>query len=214
MKIIGDWHCPDLLSGPGKYQRRAHEDAPLAIAQCKQRRVAIQAGGHIGTWPVFLSTHFGTVYTFEPAADNFACLMLNIWAHGERPESIFATRGVLGHKRGPIEMVLSGKSTGQHRVRYPSDAGMGTVPAYRIDDLALPIVDALFLDLEGYEMHALSGARDTLRRCRPVVMAENNKRVMDHGFKMESLEALMKGEGYRLHAAISEDLIFVHNGHV
>lgn len=207
MKRVDGWWCPELLSGPGKYLRRAEEDAPLAIGLCAQHRVVIQAGGHIGTWPCFLAKTFETVYTFEPTADNFACLVTNIWAQDVQNQ-VFAAQGALGNKRGPIDMVLSGKSTGQHRVRYPDGPGLGTVPTYRIDDLALPVVDALFLDVEGYEQHALTGAAETLKRCRPVVMAESNKRAQDHGFSKDDLEVFMRMHNYTLHERVSEDLIF------
>lgn len=212
MKAVEGWFCPDWLSGPGKYARRAREDAPKAIAYCKHRRVAIQAGGHVGTWPVFLAAHFDTVYTFEPIGENFDCLTRNIAAHAKVPDSIFAARGALGNKRGPIDMVLSGKSTGQHRARYPAERNLGSVPVYRIDDLALPVVDAIFLDLEGFEIHALRGAIETLKAHRPIVMAENNKRTVDQGFNLGDLEIFMRMANYRLTGAVNEDLIFTPRG--
>lgn len=212
MKIVEGWHCPDLLNGAGKYLERAKEDGIQTVKLARKRRVAIQAGGHVGTWPCFLSHHFETIYTFEPTPDNFDCLIRNIAVHASGPERVFAARGALGDKRGPIDMVMSGKSTGQHRARYPAEKGLGSVPIYRIDDLALPTVDALFLDLEGYEAHALAGALDTLARCRPVVMAENNKRANDQGFKLAYLEGFMSEAGYRVHSRVGEDIIFLPEG--
>lgn len=209
MKIVDGWHCPDLLSGPGKYARRAREDVPLALEHCRQRRVAIQAGGHVGTWPIYLSHHFETVYTFEPAPENFDCLVRNIAAHARAPAAVFAARGALGDARGPIELYISGKSTGQHRVRKGDPAALGTVPTYRIDDLELPIVDAIFLDLEGFEGHAVRGAIETIRRHRPVVMAENNSRAREQGFRPDALEKFFAKLGYRKVVEINEDVIFV-----
>lgn len=210
MKTVDGWFCPDLLSGPGKYARRAREDVPLALEHCKQRRVAIQAGGHVGTWPIFLSHHFETVYTFEPAPENFDCLVRNIAAHARDPASVYAARGALGDKRGPIELYISGKSTGQHRVRHGADGIIaGTIPTYRIDDLQLPVVDAIFLDLEGFEGHAVRGAAQTIALHRPVVMAENNSRAREQGFRPDALEKFFAKLGYRKTADVHEDLIFV-----
>ena len=210
MKIVEDWHCPDQLSGAGKYMRRAIEDAPKAIERCKHRRVAVQAGGHVGTWPVFLSGHFDRVYTFEPTAENFRCLVKNVEQHAKDPNAIFPARGAVGNRRGPIDMVLSGKSTGQHRARWPKDPSIAPVPCYRIDDFEFPIVDGLFLDLEGFENFALRGAVETLKRCKPVVMAENNRRCWDQGFKPQDLEIFMRTCDYRLVERVGEDLIFQH----
>ena len=212
MKIVNGWHCPDLLSGAGKYMKRAIEDAPAAILRCERRRVAIQAGGHVGTWPVYLSGPFERIYTFEPTSENFRCLVKNVEDHAADPGRIFAARGALGNKRGPIDMVLSRKSTGQHRAHAPKNPNIAAVPCYRIDDLNFPVVDALFLDLEGFENFALRGAAETLTRCRPVVMAENNRRAADQGFKRGDLAEFMATLNYQVVHAAGEDLIFQHRG--
>lgn len=200
MKIAAGWHCPDLLSGPGNYLNK-NGDAEHALAHCKRRRTAIQAGGHIGTWPVMLAGLFDQVFTFEPEADNFTALVANL---AERTKgNVFPARGILGHRRRPVGLFKSTKSTGQHRV------GDGErVPSYRIDDLGLADVDAIFLDVEGFEINALRGAERTLQRCKPVIMAEENRRALNQGFEIGDLERLLSGWGYRKVAAVNEDLIF------
>lgn len=46
------------------------------------------------------------------------------------------------------------------------------VRAVPIDLLALPRLDLLKLDIEGMEIEALEGCRQTIQRCRPVIFAE------------------------------------------
>lgn len=206
MKVVDGWVCPDLLSGPGSYLGRcAHLD--LAISRAPARRVAVQAGGHIGTVPVYLAGCFERVYTFEPDAANHAALVANCYQR--HPDTIWTARGVLGHVRGGVVLTESTKSTGQHRV---APGELGHVPSYRIDDMGLDQVDAILLDVEGCEIHALRGATETLRRCRPVVMAEENKRSVGQGFRLGDLRAFLAGEGYVQVAAIADDLVFVHGG--
>jgi FkbM family methyltransferase len=213
LKIVDGWQCPDLLSGPGKYMRRAREDAPVAIESCREKRIAIQAGGHIGTWPVFLSTHFQTVFTFEPTPDNWLCLTQNVATFVQGPERVFPFRAALSESGGPLEMHISGKSTGQHVATVSDHAwNVGGVPSIRIDDLALPFCDAIFLDLEGFENFALRGARETIARCRPVLMVENNKRALRQGFKMNDVPELLRSWGYQLKASIHEDFVFTPTG--
>ncbi len=200
MKVIAGWHCPDLLSGPGSYLNK-NVDAELALAHCKRRRTAIQAGGHIGTWPVMLAGLFDTVFTFEPEAANFTCLVRNL--DDRQLTNVFSARGVLGHRRRPVGLLVSPKSTGQHRV------GEGArVPSYRIDDLGLDDVDAIFLDVEGSEINALRGAERTIEKCRPVIMAEENRRARNQGFEIGDLGRLLNGWGYSKVAEVNEDLIF------
>jgi FkbM family methyltransferase len=200
------WMCPLLLSGPGSYLTRS-QDADAAIARVapdrRQDGVAIQAGGHIGTWPVRLSAVFRTVYTFEPDAANFAALTHNVRAKAQGP--VFCAQGVLGDARGPVAMERSTKSTGQHRVA----PGPGAVPTYRIDDLALPRLDAVFLDVEGCEIPALRGGWTTIQRFRPVIMAEENKRSVRQGFAIGELARVLGEIGYSLVERRGEDLVFV-----
>ena len=203
MKQVAGWTCPDLLSGPGSYLGRcAH--AELGVERAPGRRVAIQAGGHIGTLPVYLADRFERVYTFEPDPENFAAMAVN--CHARAPGRIWSAQGILGNKRRPVALLTSTKSTGQHRVAK----GAGHVPTFRIDDLGLEQVDAVFLDVEGFEIPALQGAHETLARCRPVVVAELNKRATEQGFEMGDLQSLMRCEGYSVAATIADDLVFVH----
>lgn len=201
MKVVAGWHCPDLLSGPGNYLNK-NGDAELALEHLKGARTAIQAGGHIGTWPVMLASRFERVLTWEPEAENFACLVRNLAERGH--SNVFPARGILGLKRRPHGLRKSPKSTGQHRV------GQGDpVPCYRIDDLGLADVDAIFLDVEGFEVPALQGAEATIARCRPVIMAEENRRALDHGYRIGDLARLLEPWGYRKVAAVNEDLVFL-----
>lgn len=200
MKNIAGWWCPDLLSGPGNYLNK-NKDADGALELCKKRRTAVQAGGHIGTWPVMLAQHFGQVVTFEPEFQNFECLVKNLSERGLG--NVFPVRGVLGLRRGPIGLLRSPKSTGQHRI------GRGdNVQAFRVDDLGLSDLDGLFLDVEGFEVPALQGAQRTIERCRPVIMAEENRRALNQGYRIGDLERLLRPLGYRKVAAVNEDLIF------
>lgn len=202
MKEVAGWICPDLLSGPGNYLGRCGH-LELGIERARRKLVAVQAGGHIGTVPCYLADRFAQVYTFEPDADNFAALVAN--CHRRHPRHIWPARGILGNKRRPVDLKWSTKSTGQHRVKPGED---GDVPTFRIDDLGLA-VDAIFLDVEGFEIPALRGAVDTLNRWRPVVMAEENKRALDQGFRIGDLAKFLATLGYRQAASVADDLVFV-----
>lgn len=204
MKQVAGWWCPDLLSGPGSYLGRCGH-LEHALKHVKGRAVAIQAGGHIGTVPVYLADRFSAVYTFEPDPENFAALTAN--AFQRHPLAIHPARGVLGQKRGTVRMFRSLKSTGQHRV--DPKAKPGHTPVFRIDDLDLPAVDLIALDVEGFEIPALAGAFETLKRCRPVVMAEENKRGAEQGYAAGELEVAMRMVGYVVAGRVADDWVFV-----
>lgn len=197
MKRVGGWWCPDAMSRPDAFLRRAYE----AELQAYGGHVCVQAGGHIGIYPFALSENFSRVYTFEPDADNFGCLVRNCTR-----QHIYATRGVLGDKRGCVGMDKH-KSSGGHTVD-----GAGYCPLYRIDDLGLDACDLIYLDVEGYEMHALRGAMETIAAFKPMIVAEENKKSVWHGFELGDLEKLLAPIGYQIIRRSGEDLVFQCKG--
>lgn len=206
MKHVAGWHCPDLLSGPGNYLNRFREIWPVleGVMGKRKRRSAIQAGGHIGTWPISLAALFANVYTFEPDCENFRALVKNADALDAQCR-LYPMRAILGCARGTAELIISAKSTGQHRVKA---GAIGPVPTIRIDDLALADCDLIQLDVEGCELHALQGAVQTLERCKPIIVAEENKRCQDQGFRLGQLADQLLAWGYIHKASLGEDLIF------
>lgn len=168
------WDCghwwPDDGESRARRQRRIAAASVAAeriarevrVTLRRDCRVCLQAGGHVGLWPEALAQYFETVYTYEPHAANFACLMRNVAA-----PHVYATRGVLHERPGGVQITRDIPRSGRWRV-----SGGGPIPSYRVDDLALAWLDALVLDIEGSELAALRGATDTIARCRPVIVLE------------------------------------------
>lgn len=181
------------------------EDMQKALRHCKGRTVAVQAGGHCGVWPLWLARHFATVYTFEPDAENFACLSRNVSANGSA-ERIFAARGMLADGWPPLAISTSKKNIGGHKGKKEP----GTIPTFRIDDMRLRACDLIVLDVEGMEVPALTGALKTIEQFRPVLMLEDN----DLGQRYEwgghnAIVGLLDDIGYEIVDHVSHDIICV-----
>lgn len=174
------------------------KDMDFALTRLRGTDVAIQAGGHCGTWAHYLAGIFRTVYTFEPDQTNFACL-----ARNAALPNIFASRGVLADKRGPLQLQHSHKYTGGHNAEnIPGD-----VPAYRIDDLNLPACDFLMLDVEGMEYPALCGAAETIKKYRPVIQIEAQGHGEKYGWgSLVQIKEFLKG--YKEIGKIALDRVF------
>ena len=53
-------------------------------------------------------------------------------------------------------------------------------------------------DVEGYEWHALKGAEDTIRRCKPMIQVELREGPLArHGSSSDCVRAWLKERGYR-----------------
>lgn len=201
----GLW-CPDVMTGPHAYIRRSLSlDAQVALLPPERRRTCVQAGGHVGVYPRALAHMFARVMTFEPEQENYECLRLNTATY----ENIQAYRAFLGPDTRHRRLRRHSKSSGGHQTG-------SVVPLFRfeglrtmcVDALGLEDLDALFLDVEGFEGEVLKGARTTIKRCRPLVVAEENGKGPRYGWPDGSLLRWLGPLGYRVAAREGEDVVF------
>lgn len=162
--------CKWLFRGaPANAHKPTYElpDIMTSLKACKNFRVAIDGGAHVGGWSIYLKEHFRRVLAFEPAPDNFECLKRNV------PE-VEAYHGALTRSDVEEVRIVCGPRGKSVSWRVTDDAEVDTigVRGYSIDGLNLPHLDLLKLDIEGHEHEALLGASETIQRCRPVVIIE------------------------------------------
>lgn len=182
------------------YPSEKYETAQLA-AQCiaglaGDHRVVVQAGGCVGLWPFALSKMFAHVYTFEPEPTNFHYLKTNVAAC----PNVSAARSALGDERRGVSLARTRAQAGLWRVD-----GDGEIPMIPLDDVmgAAP-VDAIVLDVEGFEVPALRGAAQVIRAHRPLLWFE----FLQH---TDAIAGVLAGYGYTTPArAIGGDCYSVH----
>jgi FkbM family methyltransferase len=192
----GIW-LPEIMTGHVRY---ANGWAELESSiRPRHRRSVIQAGGHIGIFPMELSKIFKRVYTFEPEHENFQCLVRNASA-----PNVFPQRAALGAVNGGRKLTVQPRNTGGHQMTHEP----GEIPMLRIDDLGLADCDLLLLDLEGYEFFALLGATATIMRSRPLIIVEQNKKSRGQGFQPGAIQLLLNSLDYRVRGTAGENIIF------
>ncbi len=188
-----------------KYANRDLPALDRIIARVRQHRVAVQAGGNLGVYPKRLAERFDTVYCFEPDAESFAALAVNAPA-----ANIVRFQAALGAKHELVGLSAV-RRDGSGRPSHPGlthVSGPGVVPTLCIDDLNLPVCDLICLDVEGYELFALQGAVETLRRCRPVIACEINKNLAHVGHSAADLVNLLTSVGYVCADQQGSDVVF------
>jgi FkbM family methyltransferase len=188
-----------------KWARRDLATLAATLAHVPGRTAAVQAGGNLGLFPKYLAREFETVYTFEPDPHLFCFLMLNA------PESnIVKLQAAVGFERAPISVECTRRDNSGRAVHegLTHVSGRGTLPCLRIDDLALPVCDLIYLDVEGWEYFALEGAAETITRCRPVIGVEINRNIAYSGKTAAQLRALITSHGYAHKLTMHSDEIY------
>jgi FkbM family methyltransferase len=124
--------------------------------------IVVDAGANIGIYSEFLSRCVGpngVVHSFEPSPDNFVRLR----SATRKLSNVRTHRMVVGEHSGETMLYVSDKLNVDHR-SYATE--LDTRCAVQIGMVALDDyfkpgerVDLLKLDIQGYELHALQGAK-------------------------------------------------------
>ncbi len=133
----------------------------------KSPGTALDIGANVGLWSQDLCRHFDHVIAVEPVADFRECLMLNVPA-----DNLQILPVALGAEDTQINMIITQNNTGHSHVDT-STVGSGQIPMHRLDSLELPRLDYVKIDCEGFENYILTGAEQTLRRDRPIIVIED-----------------------------------------
>jgi FkbM family methyltransferase len=167
-------HFPQMLAknvskgGPTEYQQPVRL---RSLQHVKNKRTALDIGANVGLWSRDLVKHFEQVIAFEPVAMFRECLERNVTASNIIVESV-----ALGDTEGQVNMIITEGNTGHTHVD-PNSVN-GDTKIIRLDSLDLQNVDYIKIDCEGFEYRVLQGAKQTIKRCRPVVVIEQKPHEM------------------------------------
>lgn len=219
MKQFGGWYLPDGEQHLPEWMRQVNDIADgrqryqgkkqiAALKWCKNKRAAVDVGGHVGLWSYYLAQQFGAVHAFEPVAAHRECFKMNVTA-----PNVTLHACALGEEDGFVSMKTAPTSSGDtsvsgHSMLSAVAGAGGDIPLKRLDDFDLQDVDFIKLDCEGYELFALRGGEEMLKRCHPCVIVEQ-KPGHAQNFGLPEIGAVdyLRGLGAYLRTAISGDYI-------
>jgi len=127
--------------------------------------VVADVGANIGIYSEFLSRcvgPVGKVHSFEPSPDNFRRLC----AATRKLSNVRLSQAAVGELSGESKLYISEKLNVDHRTYMADGDSRHTAPIEMIalDDYFKPgqRVDLIKMDIQGYELHALRGAKRVL----------------------------------------------------
>ena len=159
------------------------------IEQC---RVVLDVGAHIGSHTITYTSLNPAiiVHSFEPQKKVFNLLKQNV-LQNNLEDRVNLYNVCVGNNCGDAELAINASddigpagpvSYGDNVPRNIGGVSIGKggekVSMISIDSLNLEICDFIKIDIEGYEPLAITGAMDTIHRCRPVICFEKNDKTM------------------------------------
>jgi FkbM family methyltransferase len=145
--------------------------------------VALDVGAHVGIWSRNLAQNFKKVYAFEPISKHIDCWKQNMlsWKDNSILHEV-----ALGHKNGTVEIQVPDLgNSGMAAIVQPwlehTDAwenGINSskieVPVRTLDSYEFDQVDFIKIDVEWFEVQFLKGAKNTIRKHKPIIYIEIN----------------------------------------
>jgi FkbM family methyltransferase len=173
-------------------------DLVLAMLAERPSGVAIDGGANFGCWTLPLAQACEQVVAFEPQACVYRLLKRTLEENSV--DNVVTYYCALGDHPGTIkvpqlEVDVHGNFGGLSLLEAaPSGVGSATVDLIMIDRVIPPEAHVSFLklDIEGMEIYALGGARETIERCRPLMFVEADCRLTDR----PKLQDMIEGMGY------------------
>lgn len=186
-------------------KRDAYEPELLAAGRLiEPGSVALDIGGSFGIFALFMA-HFtgprGKVHSFEPARLSFDILSRNV-ALNRLSDRIALHRVAAADRPSTLQLTHLSNSPVNFTVAPVAGAATEEVPAARVADL-VPVADAarvgfVKIDVEGYEMAALEGARPILEARRPTILFEVSAAALARqGQAPADIFAYLASYGYR-----------------
>ena len=161
----------------------SHKFIEPLLADVKDHSIAVDGGAYMGVWSSAFASRFGRVLSFELCPYAYRGLVKNLGgfiasgnvvplniALGQDAKEVFFVGSAITDS--PIKRVYP---AGKHETGYPSTP----VQMMALDDFDLPSLGLLKLDLQGYDYFALLGAEKTIKKFRPPVYIEIDRRCQE-----------------------------------
>jgi FkbM family methyltransferase len=182
----------DMYVGPSleTYGEYSRDERELLDALLVPGNVVVQAGANIGALTIPLARRVGVrgrLLAFEPQRVMFRALVANLaltdaWHADAIAAAVGASEGMVSFPA--VDYSRPGNFGG---IAVSAEETPVKVPMTTIDKqvarYGLEVVHLVHLDVEGYELEALAGARETLLKHRPMVYAEIDRPAVREGLR-------------------------------
>ncbi len=156
-----------------KERRRGEKEIHLVPFLAMRDRVSLDVGANKGVYAYAMLAHSAAVHAFEPNPKIFA--ILQSWAKDRLQLHQVALSSTSGKAQLLVPRTERGYSNQGASLSLDKVKGAHMkvdVDAVRLDELEMPPIGFIKIDVEGFELEVLKGAAATLQRDRPNLLIE------------------------------------------
>jgi len=188
--LYGQHTEPTYLEDAGHGQQPQRD---AALGYVNQWRVCLDIGSNVGQWTRPLAKRFHSVICFEPNPNFRQCFKKNIaetnvvlWPYG------------LSNKEHQAQQDFNSTILNE---------GAGDIQCRTLDSFGLTNVDFVKIDVDGFEVPLLEGARDTLTKNNAVINIEMKRDKRADTVKRA--EDILRDLGYRYEKRTKSDEVWL-----
>ena len=154
----------------------------------KKLKTIIDIGAWWGPWTLEWSSRAKTIETFEPNPDILPDLKQNT----NKLNNCTVHNTALGDATGKVSMQYETHTGTCHVKDYNGSINLRTLDSYNFQD-----VDIIKIDVEGFEVPVLNGAKQTILSQRPWIQIEGNNSGKRYGKSKIDIINLLKSWGMK-----------------
>ena len=188
--LYGQHTEPTYLEDAGNGQRLQRD---AALKYIKHWRVCLDIGSNIGQWTRPLAKRFESVVCFEPNPNFRECFNKNITEDN-------------------VLLWPYGLSDKEHKASQDFNSTIlqnedGDISCRTLDSFGLTNVDFVKIDVDGFEVPLLTGAKETLTKNTPVINIEMKESKRSD--IVARSRQILKNYGYRFHSRTKSDEVWL-----
>ncbi|MGE3260752.1 MAG: FkbM family methyltransferase [Bacteriovoracia bacterium] len=199
----------DLVDWAVYFELREKEQDKY-FSMVRRDGTVLDVGANIGSTVMRFARAVGSggrVIGFEPDGMNFARCKKNVEINGLA--NVVLEPCALGARNARLNLYrVCERNPGMNRILPESPAGKDytQVPVVRMDDYIeeskIENVDAIKIDVEGFELQVLQGAAQTIDRFRPKIFLElSDQNLREHGSSAAALVGYLESKGAMIYLA-------------
>jgi FkbM family methyltransferase len=161
--------------------------------------IVIDIGANIGTFSLAVASlvgETGKVFAFEAHSKTFSYFLKNIKANSYK--NITAYNLALGEKEGELHFSSDSNDDVNHVIK----SGGLKVPVTTLDRIPEIVkekrIQVIKLDVEGYEIFVLEGAKETLTKTKYVYFEVYEPNVKEYNYHVEEIYDFLIAEGFSI----------------